>query len=234
MRHERHHRAQFLLHFRDVPMVAARHTRRPSRGSPKSACDRSAHVPRRKCRTWRRRRRPRLRRAVPPGDNGSNDEQRRRRIAAGICHEPRVAHVVLEEFGEAVRRAVREAASWPDTSATRWPKSLIRNAPDRSITRTPLSTSGGASSAAAFSGTARNVRSVSSASRCRVERFDLAVPDPGQAGQRPGGGIRARRHGRDQAHSGMPGQERRPAPDPHIPSHPRYPPVLAMNKYSSE
>ena len=58
----------------------------------------------------------------------------------------------------------------------------MRNAPERSITRTPRSSSVGASSADAASGSARNTTSASAASRSTSSGDDRAVPDRASAG----------------------------------------------------
>ena len=91
-------------------------------------------------------------------------EECRRWIAARIGHERGIAHVVPEY---SVKPYVAPAGSalvagyhWERAASSR-----ILNAPDRSITRTPAVTSGGASSAAALSGTARNATSTSEARR---------------------------------------------------------------------
>ena len=112
--------------------------------------------------------------------------------------------------------------------------SRMRNAPDRSMTRTPASTSGGASSAAAFSGTARNTTSMSVGEPLRVERLDRAVPDPGQPRQGPRGRIRPTTTSRPRGGRAGGGPAAPPVPDRRIRWLRRLPPAQATNKYSSE
>ena len=78
----------------------------------------------------------------------------------------------------------------------------MRNAPERSMTRTPRSSSVGASSADAASGNARKTTSASAARRSTSSGDDRAVADPCQGGQRPRRAGGARRHGRGERDAG--------------------------------
>ena len=131
-------------------------------------------------------------------DERRQRQQRRGRVAARVGDQLRTRDGAALALGE----AVGEPAGSRCVSGyhlARDASSRSRNAPERSMTRTPASTSAGASSAAAESGSARNTTSASLAS----VSFESGTMAPFQrrvsAGQPPrrGAGL-AGRHRRGQ------------------------------------
>ena len=128
-------------------------------------------------------------------------EQRGRGIAAGIRHEPGRANGSPLALRESVCDVRRASCACPGTTVRAVPASRSRNAPDRSITRTPRSTRSGASSAAAASGSARNTRSASRTRAATSSGAIVPVPEARQSRQRTRRRRGARRSGGRQRHS---------------------------------